>query len=463
MTALLLVGMALAVRPTEGGMYSFDATDDVQSWDEPTGAVRVHYSVSGPNQVRSGDTDGDGVPDFAQLVAETAAEVIDFYDLDVGLRRPLSEEELGLSPLGGSYAFDFYLVDFGGNADGMFAPDACQDGHCAGYMVMENDFWGYGYPSVASAIDVLTSHELFHAVQSSYQHDLTVWMSEGTAVWGELQFDPDSQDFMWFADVYLEDTGRSLDKPPTGPVPSFAYATCLWWDFLTTRHDTALMDELLVAMEANPGEPLVEVEAVLEARGDTLRDAWSDFAVYNLATGDRAGLIDGYRYAERLEGIRAEAEGDAIDDDNRFYPLATTYYRLDHPGGPLWFGLEEEAPGLWFSLHPVADGAADGPVEAAVASFDGDTAGAWELGEDLPAGGYWLVGTYPELADSSVKVRFCLGDEATARACAPDEGPDDEDPDDTGDEEPAKGCTTAPVGVAGLVLLLPVAAVRRRR
>ena len=42
--------------------------------------------------------------------------------------------------LGGSPAFDFYLVDFGGSSDGMFGIDDCIDHRCVGYMVMENDF-----------------------------------------------------------------------------------------------------------------------------------------------------------------------------------------------------------------------------------------------------------------------------------------------------------------------------------
>ncbi|MBN2799220.1 MAG: hypothetical protein JXX28_08760 [Deltaproteobacteria bacterium] len=459
---LLLTGTSLAVRPTEGGMFSFDDADVVASWEEPGGVVRVHYSVEGPNVVRAGDADQDGVPDFAQDVAITAAEVIDFYSDTVGLRRPLSEDQVGLSALGGSYAFDFYLVDFAGNADGMFSPDGCADGHCAGHMVMENDFAGYGYPSISMAIEVLTSHELFHAVQNAYAADQVNWFAEGTAVWGENQWDPGSLDFMWFADSYLESADRSLDKPPTGPVPAFAYGTCLWWDFLTTRHDTELMNELQEATDDSTGDPLLDMASVIEGRADTLEEAWTTFVSWNLATGDRAGALPGYSYATRLDGIHAEAEGTSIDDDNRFYPLAATYYRLDHQGGPLWFGLEEEAAGLHFALHPVKDGAADGPVEPAAEAWYGEAQGKRALldGADLPAGGYWLAVTYPQRADASTKVRLCLGDEAAASACTAGDEPEDTGTDEP--EEPGKGCSstglTPLAGAWGLIALM-----RRRR
>jgi hypothetical protein len=467
--ALTPVSVAQAQRPTEGGMFSFDATDVVEHWDEPTGAIRVHYSVQGPNVTLLADDDADDVPDFAEAVAVTTAEVLSFYENDLGLRRPLSELDMGLGELGGSYALDVYLVDFGGNADGAFGIDACDTtpNHCAGYLTMENDFVGYGYPTLELAIDVLTSHELFHGVQNAYDGGQPVWFTEGTAVWAEMQFDPGSRDFFWFANAYLEDAGRSLDRPPTGPVPSFAYGTCLWWDFLTTRHDAALMEELLVAVEAATSEDdtLVEMVAVLASAGDTLEDAWLEFVAWNLATGERSGAMAGYSYADALSGVTAEAEGSAIDDDNRFYPLAATYYRFDHSGGPIWFGAEEAAPDLAFALHPVYRNRADGPVYDAATSWKAAQAGSWALadGESFPAGGYWLWGSLPKLADQSVKVRICLGSAEVAAACgAPlDDGEEEEPEEDSGGCAVSRG-TRLPNGSI-VLLAAALVALRRRR
>lgn len=452
-----MVAAAFAQRPTEGGTYAFDPTDTVASWDEPTGVVRVHYSVDGPNVTKLADVDVDGVPDFAQDVAVTAAAALAAY-ADAGFLPPLSEADMGLSELGGSGAFDFYLVDFNGDADGHFGVDRCTGTppRCSGYMVMENDFRGYGYPDLHEAVTVLTSHEQFHAVQAAYANDEPVWFSEGTAVWAERYFEPDVEDFTWFAQVYLDDAGRSIDRPPGGPVPAFAYSTALFWDFLTLRHDPSLLVDLLEATETSGAEfPIPLVEDVLAAREDTLRDAWIAFASKNLATGDRAGAVtDGYPYAADLDGVTAEAEGAGLDDDNRFYPLATTYYRLDHAGGPLVFGIESPAPELAFALHPVEGGADDGPVLDAVVAFDGATTGS--LG-DLPAGGYWLVGTYPDPGTESLKRRFCLGSEAFVDACFPAV-----DTGDTGVEDPG-GCACDTSGAPSPLLVLGALALASRR
>ena len=443
---------AQAVRPTEGGMFSFDSSDVVESWDEPGAQIRVHYSVQGPNVTVLDDVDGDGVPDFAQDIAVTTAEVLDFYEAQTGLRRPLTEQEMGLSELGGSYALDVYLVDFGGNGDGAFGLDTCSDDPlvCSGYLNIENDFAGaigyWGYPSLEVAVDVLTSHELFHGIQNSYNGDHPIWFSEGTATWGELRFDPASEDFMYFAGAYLEDAGRSLDRPPTGPVPAFAYGTCLWWDFLTTELGVPAMHQLMLATEAPEAAPVDVLEAMerlIDDSGQSLQALWTRFVAWNLATGSRAGAMTSYSYAAELEGIEAEAEGSSIDDDNRFYPLAATYYLLEHGGGPVWFGVEEPAEGLYFALHPVEGGDDDGPVLDAVDSWTAPVAESWPLadGAELEEGGYWLIGTYPARGDESIKVRFCLGDQADAEACAParvEPGDDDDSGDDDGG-----GCSCA--------------------
>ena len=208
--ALLLALLPLAhARPTEGGAYSFDGSDVVTYLDSPGGFARVWYSTDGPNVVKSGDADGNGLPDFAELVGTYTEDVLATYE-DFGFRPLVSDDGAG-----GSDAMDVYLVDFGGDADGAYTPEHCNtDDVCSGYFVMENDFKNYGYSDVESAVSTLTSHELFHAEQAAYNSGEDSWYAEGTATWAERFFDPASEDFIWFAAAYLEDTGRSLNVPP---------------------------------------------------------------------------------------------------------------------------------------------------------------------------------------------------------------------------------------------------------
>lgn len=426
LAAVLLLVPQLASaedRPTEGGLWSFDVTDVVESWEEPTQTVRVHYSVQGPNATRLDDLDDDGVPDYAQDVAERTRQSIALY-VSLGFRTPVLEAAIE-EELGGSPAYDVYLVDFGGAADGRFGIDGCGNQGCAGFYVVENDFVGYGYATIEDGITTVTSHESFHGVQAAYNF-LPDWVSEGTATWAQRQFDPASADFIRLCNGLLADPGRPLYQPPGGPVPAFAYGTALWFDFLSERHDAELVVEFLDALldDANAESPEFVFEDLLAQRGDDLETAWSMFARYNLATGRRAGVAESHPYAGGLDGIDPDASGDVIALDARFYPLAASYYNLQHAGGDAWFVADDALTNVAFSLHPVGDFASDGAVGDAIATWSVDTPSAQRVYEDLPPGGYWVVGTLPVIADGPARANLCVSNDPAALGCpdVPDGG-----------------------------------------
>jgi hypothetical protein len=465
---LLCASLAFA-RPTEGGSWSFDESDVVTSLDSPEGLVRVWYSTSGPNVVKDRDDDGNGRPDFAENVGTTSEEVL--LNLEThGFRLPLSDEGKG-----GSDALDAYLVDFAGNADGMWTSESCdgKTGPCSGYFTMENDFSGYGYSNVEAAVSILTSHELFHGVQAAYAQTDEVWFLEGTAVWAEHLFDPYNEDFVWFCSAYLTDTGRPIYEPPSGPVPEFAYATGLWWWFLADRYGDEAIVELMEGFADAPDQEgiLAAMSAVEAAHGGTLAQDFTDFGRLNLATGERAGAMSGgYPFAADLTEVTPEADGASIVDDNRFYPLATTYYRLEWAGGELWFAADEAGDDLVASVHAIDD---EGRALDALATPTVGTE-AQSLGE-LEAGEYWLVVGNPTLAEDSTKLTVCLGSKDDIAVCAPpaDSAGDTSAVPDTGEgateDSGAKsatpegcGCDSAS-GLGAAATLFSLLALRRRR
>ena len=434
-------------RPTAGGLFSFEAEDVIETYDLEM--IRVHYSVDGPSLVLQGDEDQDGVPDFVQLVAEEANRVLTFY-AEEGFRYPVSEETMGLSNLGGSSAFDFYLVDFGGNADGMFGIDDCEGSICSGYMVMENDFQGYGYPSVSEAVTVLTSHELFHAVQAAYNADQPSWLSEGSAVWAEWFYDPEVRDFLWFASAYLEGLERSIYKPPAGVTTSFSYGTGLFYAFM----DEYFGETRMIALQEDLiGVSEEDMIAVVLDHLDNVEDDWMTFSQWNLATGSRAGGMESYSFAQSITGIQTEAQGATISENHRFYPLATTYFKLEHEGGEVHFIYEGDEEDVRFSLHPTND-------QTRVL----DSIKVWTIGEEpmfslnLEAGSYWLIGALPQLKDSSQKIDFCLG-----RDCDPSVAEDlpPEPSTEAEDVERKEGCQAVPLEASFWMLFVVVG--RRRR
>ena len=448
--------IARADRPTEGGFFSFEPSDVVETYDLER--IRVHYSVSGPNQTILTDNDDSGVPDYVELVAEVSVDVMTHFET-LGFKLPLFEDEMGLEALGGSNAFDWYLVDFGGSADGQFGIDACIAEQCSGYIVMENDFFGYGYPSREEAVRTLSSHEYFHAVQAAYHAGRSDWLSEGTAVWAEHSYDPTLMDFFWLCSAYLEDTGRSIDSPPAGAISSFAYGTGLFYAFLVEQYGP---DSMVILQEVLSDPSIDDLDGLLQALSDmggTLLEDWLTFAEWNLATDFRSGEMESYPYSEMLFGLVSEGEGTLIEDDHRFYPLASSYFRVEHLGGPLHFVAFEETTGVHMSLHPVANGFADGPVEAALDRWE--VLGPMERQWELPSGGYWLVGSYPEPASQSEKFEFCLG--GGADCFLPDEIEEGSNSDQSeGAVKQPSGCQAVQSGSSFLWVLTMLAIWRRK-
>lgn len=453
----LLLATAIAPRPTLGvGLYHYEDDDVIESIDGDNGVVRVHYSVEGPNQCRMTDEDADGVPDFAELVAEHAEAVLLNLE-DAGFRSPLSEADMGLDELGGSGAFDFYLVDFNGTGDGQFGADACDGNLCSGFMMMENDFYGYGYSSMDTAVATLTSHELFHAVQAAYAADQPSWLAEGTAVWAELFYDPESEDFMTWSGRYLEEPSRPLDRPPGGAFTGWEYGTGLFFGFLDAYAGTETLVSIQEELAVQGGEADLEaIEASVVAVGADFDEAWHAFSAWNLATGPRAGGIESYPYAERLDEVPPTNHGATLVDDERVYPLSTAYLRVDHPGGDLWLGLVDEVPGLHFELFPSQDGKHD-PVLESIGTWDALEPGLQYLG-DLEARSYWLVISNSAREGDSVAFDYCLGDAGTMLDCGLEVPSDDPSDDDDG-----AGCSVASSSTAGLAWLPVVAVAWRRR
>lgn len=399
--ALGWASVASAARPDDpSAQFHYEADDVLTSLDDPGGRIRVHYSVEGPNAAPHADEDGDGRPDWPALVGATADEALELFEA-LGFRPPVAEAALDLGPLGGSEALDVYLVDFGLSADGYFGVDGCDDVVCAGHLVIEQDFEGYGYADLTEAARTVISHELFHGVQHAYWYGQPSWVAEGTAVWAERRFDEGSLDFLAFADAYLAEAWRPIDSPPPGPVPAFAYGTCVFFEHLTLSAGPQLIAAL---MEDAPREdPLAALDDALGEGGGSLSQAWLGFTHAAVATGERAGPDAPWGFGDQLQGLIPEAEGASLDVDVRAYPLGVRAFVLDHGGGAVQVEGEGDLGGLALSFHPIGEG---GAGEAQTVLLEGE--GPWRV-EDLAAGPVWVTATVPEAGAPVVHGRLCVG------------------------------------------------------
>lgn len=220
-----------AIRPTDGDGWmgnGYEADAMVQSYDPPGAHFRVHYALHGLSAVDPTDTDPkDGVPDFVNQVGSAAEATYQSTVVTRGFRPPLDDSLYHDRPdFGGDGRFDIYLRLAGAGSDGYRVVEACTDGsdgqapdRCAGYFVMNPTFLGSQYKTQLDGIQVLTSHELFHAIQDAYNKGQWRTFTEGTAVWNELQVFPRTaqrdgtwRDYLGFSRALFNEPERPLDQ-----------------------------------------------------------------------------------------------------------------------------------------------------------------------------------------------------------------------------------------------------------
>ncbi len=490
------------LRPTDVGaglMWQYRAQDVVERFDSDAG-FRVHFTRQGPNGVPAVDGNDSGVPDFVEAVARVYDEVADAYHGRLGYRRPASDALVPSN--GGDGRFDVYLLDFALMSDGAFRVDTCTSANaqiCQGYVVQENDFVGYGYPSAEAATRILGSHEYFHAVQAAYDNDQGVVLSEGTAVWATEQFDPSTSDFEGFVHGYLDRPERSLDSPPPGPVPSFAYGSAIFFQFLSEKYGVGFIRALLEATENGRGLPseaadvadphwMIQLDALLRRdHASSFAEAFVEFSRWNLLLGAASDAGVSFRNAAAyprpaITGVTLPHAGTGL----RVFYASAQYFSapaqgrarveaalVDDPatadddtvGMALWIAARAGGRVLSLSDAGVAMGTGDDVLVAVVNSARSGTGAVLSKRPRL------CVGSPAEVASCRVTLGGVdggadAGSDAGVDAGLPDAGaPDGGRPEvrvsqADGLLAPAIGCVSAPSVLAGWLAVLVV--LRRR-
>ncbi|NVI98360.1 hypothetical protein HV824_09525 [Myxococcus sp. AM009] len=327
-------GLQAGARPTSPSAMPprFDEGEAVESVVSPGGRFRIHFSRSGSNAVPAADADGSGVPDAVETVASAYDRVAVFYE-GLGFRLPLEDGWVG-SDNGGDGRFDVYLVDFGGIADGAFRLDGCLEtsSRCTGHMLQENDFAGYSYPSYGEAVDILASHEFFHAVQAAYHPGLGSVASEGTAVWASERYRPALDDLERFTAAYLSRPDRTLALDPEGPAVSFSYGTSIYFQFLGERFGDGVVRSLWEESVVTPSVrwPVLVETALRRDWGADFDTAFAEFALWNLATGPRRARGAGYASGEGYAPLTVAPRTLPVSEPSvRVAAASTRYFEVE--------------------------------------------------------------------------------------------------------------------------------------
>ncbi len=317
-------------------MFAFDASEVVETFPSVGGHFLIHYTRAGTDAVPPADTDTSGVPDFVELVGTTYEQVLAHYEA-MGFTPPISDQ--ALADNGGDGRFDVYLVDFAGQGDGNYRDDQCTGDVCAGYMIQENDFKGYGYPSLQVAARILASHEYFHAIQASYDSKQGSVLAEGTAVWGTETFDSTLHDFEGFTPGYFDNTDRPLDEPINGASDPFSYGAGIYFWFLEERYGDGMIRGLWERCKngaSGVADPqwFTILDDYLKGKAQVgFEDAFVEFATWNLFTAKAADPTRSYQSGAGYPALKMQdLAAPYFDKALRVYHASTQYFRFAPAG-----------------------------------------------------------------------------------------------------------------------------------
>jgi hypothetical protein len=202
----------------------------------------------------NGVTDGDGVPDFVEQVAEVAEHVYSVENGKLGWRDPRSDGTEG----GGRGKTDVYLAEIGGSLFGYAAPDRGQASRAHrlprrlhGYLVLDNDYDPFEFPGTKPVedLEVTFAHEYDHILQFGYDAYQDPWFAESTATWMEDQVYNNINDYL----RYVRRWAKLYDTPITATAIR-EYGSAVWNQWLAHRYGRSIIRKAWAeAIHVRPG------------------------------------------------------------------------------------------------------------------------------------------------------------------------------------------------------------------
>lgn len=346
-------------RPTDTGASFGYGGQPAESYAADAGRFRVWYTSVGVHAPPGGGEDSSGVPGSVRLVAEVAEQAATFFEQTLGYRAPLGDGDYpACASNGGDGLLDVYLFDFAA-ADGTLGLDVCTQhdsvSTCSGFVILDSDFAAGAYATFEEGVKTVMPHELFHLVQAAYAAGIETWWSEATAQWATQLLYPELRDLESFLPAYFGDTDRPIDLPPMGAAQAFSYATAILPVYLGEAFEPSLVREVFDTLGAGAPSALDALEQTLAALGSELGSVFSEFAVFNSATGDLAGGA-GYVHRERYPEVTLEPFGPEPGELNAALAgLSARYYRVE-PTVPLELKLDADSERLAALFVPLVDG-----------------------------------------------------------------------------------------------------------
>ena len=246
---------------------------------------RIHHAVSGSRAP-------SGWPDrrYLEAVGAAAERSWRFYHETHEWQTPPSDGQGG-----GDSRIDIYVDDLGtgfyGYTEPFGAPDDAWPYNRSAFLVIDNDYLGFGYSDPIAPMQVTVAHEYHHVVQMGYTISNNWWM-EGLATFMEDEVYDEIDDNYGYLSCLTGSPYKSL----TTFDGCHEYGAFLWPTWLSENYGHDFTRRVQECAGVNGIFSCLERE--LASVGTTFEEAFADFWTWNFYTGVRD---DGRHYLEGSE------------------------------------------------------------------------------------------------------------------------------------------------------------------
>ncbi|UCE20096.1 MAG: dockerin type I repeat-containing protein [Gemmatimonadota bacterium] len=311
------------LRPSEGGEdgdYAY--TTEPTFYDSHEGHFRIWYVTTTADAPSPDDVDpSDGIPDY---INRCAAIFDNCWNQEVNSMGYLAPPHDGpwyptTEDYGGDSKYDIYVADLGSNLYGYTAPEYKVSGGntnaMTSYIVIDNDYDGFGYPDPIDPLKVTAAHEFFHAIHFAYDAFEDVYFMEISSTWMEDVIYDGVNDYLLYLNAFFRFPEVSL----TNTNGLHEYASCIWAHYVTERFHLEIMRQFWIECGLVPNKnSLNAFQTVLSSYGTSREEAFKDFTVWNYFTGDRA---DSNHYSEGALWPQVHLHTSQVHDT---YPVSVT-------------------------------------------------------------------------------------------------------------------------------------------
>jgi hypothetical protein len=333
-----------------------------------TAHFRIHYDTSGTHKIY-----GWPSTTYRDAIASAAEASWTYEVTTLGFRQPPSD---GSDPDGGggNALYDIYVRNLSGvygYTQGSYTVPSTPQNDVTSFVVIDNDYAGFGYPDPASPMQVTVAHEFCHACQFAHDYDEAVWYMECTSTWMEDQVFGSVNDYVQYVPYFYNTPYRSLEWDD-GNVR--IYGSCVWDFLLAERNGNGVIPAIWYQLEGT-ASTLLMIDSVLSSSyGTSIEEEFTQFSIWNWFTGTRN---DGNHYSEAASWPLV-----TLTQTYTTYPIVdgapSPTYRPDHYAANYVKFSNPNMGSGWDGLHVAYDGPIVGTVPNSAYLTDKLQSGATE-------------------------------------------------------------------------------------